>query len=189
MITQRRRVSTRFVRHTWGWVLTTSMSAPPSGHAPSAAAKRGTVVPRPRNLCFARLLDFARRTTPHHPPVAHRRPTSGPCAGWCVCHVCGCVGVGVSALLGGVELGANLITKKSGNIFRVGIFLDFVRLTTRTPHGGASYVRRARLNRIDPHRGGIERLTTPTTRTRAASASCSSTGPRPWRRTLRGRGG
>ena len=34
--------------------------------------------------------------------------------------------------------------KKSGNIFRVGIFLDFVWLTTRTPHGGASYVRRAR---------------------------------------------
>ena len=42
------------------------------------------------------------------------------------------------------------IPKKSGNIFRVGIFLDFVWLTTRTPHGGASYVRGARRNRIDP---------------------------------------
>ena len=29
------------------------------------------------------------------------------------------------------------LTKKSGKIFRVGIFLDFVWLTTRTPHGGA----------------------------------------------------
>ena len=35
---------------------------------------------------------------------------------------------------------------------RVGIFFDFVILTTRTPHGGASYVRRAKRNRIDPHR-------------------------------------
>ena len=43
-------------------------------------------------------------------------------------------------------------TKKSGNISRVGIFLDFVWLTARTegPHGGASYVRGARRNRIDP---------------------------------------
>ena len=47
--------------------------------------------------------------------------------------------------------------KKSGNIFRVGIFLDFVWLTTRTPH--RAYVRRARRNRIDRHGGGIERLT------------------------------
>ena len=37
----------------------------------------------------------------------------------------------------------------------MGIFLDFVRLTTRTPHG--AYVRRARRNRIDRHGGGIER--------------------------------
>ena len=49
-----------------------------------------------------------------------------------------------------------MITKKSGNIFRVGIFLDFVWLTTRTPHG--AYVRRARRNRIDRHGGEIERL-------------------------------
>ena len=46
--------------------------------------------------------------------------------------------------------------KKSGNIFRVGIFLDFVWLTTRTPRG--AYARRARRNRIDRHGGGIERL-------------------------------
>ena len=41
-------------------------------------------------------------------------------------------------------------------MFRVGIFLDFVWLTTRLPHG--AYVRRARRNRIDPPGGGIERL-------------------------------
>ena len=41
-------------------------------------------------------------------------------------------------------------------MFRVGIFLDFVWLTTRTPHG--AYVRRARRNRIDRHGGEIERL-------------------------------
>ena len=49
-----------------------------------------------------------------------------------------------------------MLTKKSGKCFRVGIFLDFVWLTTRTPHG--AYVRRARRNRIDRHRGEIERL-------------------------------
>ena len=53
-----------------------------------------------------------------------------------------------------------LLAKKSGKIFRVGIFLDFVWLTTRTPHG--AYVRSARRNRIDRHRGGIERLETRT---------------------------
>ena len=52
------------------------------------------------------------------------------------------------------------IMKKSGNVFRVGVFLDFVWLTTRTPHG--AYVRGARRNRIDPHGGGIERLATGT---------------------------
>ena len=42
------------------------------------------------------------------------------------------------------------ITKKrSGNIFRVGIFLDFVRLTTRAPHVGPQHVRRAKRSRID----------------------------------------
>ena len=49
-----------------------------------------------------------------------------------------------------------LLAKKSGKMFRVGIFLDFVWLTTRTPHG--AYVRRARRNRIDHHGGEIERL-------------------------------
>ena len=52
-----------------------------------------------------------------------------------------------------------LITEQSGNMLQVGIFLDFVRLATRTPHGVASYVRGARRNRIDRHGGGIERLT------------------------------
>ena len=57
-----------------------------------------------------------------------------------------------------------LLAKQGGNIFRVGVFLDFVRRsgTTRTPHGGASYVRGAKRNRIDPHRGEIERLETRT---------------------------
>ena len=52
--------------------------------------------------------------------------------------------------------GVALCTKKSGKMFRVGIFLEFVWLTTRTPHG--AYVRRARRNRIDRHWGEIERL-------------------------------
>ena len=50
----------------------------------------------------------------------------------------------------------------SGNIFQVGIFLDFVRLTTRTMHPHGAHVRGARRNRIDPHGGGIERLVTRT---------------------------
>ena len=55
---------------------------------------------------------------------------------------------------------SGLVTKQTGSISRVGIFLDFVWLTTRTmhPHGGASYVRGARRTRIDRHEGGIERL-------------------------------
>jgi len=46
-----------------------------------------------------------------------------------------------------------LLTRKGGNIFRVGIFLGFARLTTRTegPHGAC--VRRARRNRIGRHWG------------------------------------
>ena len=53
--------------------------------------------------------------------------------------------------------------KRGGNIFRVGIFLDFVWLTTRTPY--VAYARRAKRNRIDRHRGEIERLATrPATR-------------------------
>ena len=40
---------------------------------------------------------------------------------------------------------AALNTKQGGDVHRVGVFLGFVWLTTRTegPHGGASYVRRA----------------------------------------------
>ena len=56
-----------------------------------------------------------------------------------------------------------LRAKKSGKNFRVGIFLDFVWLTTRTMHPHGAYVRRARRNRIDPHGGEIERLVTRTT--------------------------
>ena len=44
---------------------------------------------------------------------------------------------------------------------------DFAWLPARTPHGGASYVRRAERNRIDRHGGGIERLATRTERRRA----------------------
>ena len=50
-----------------------------------------------------------------------------------------------------------IITKKSGDIFRVGIFLDFVRLATRTMHPHGAYVRGAKRNRIDRHWGGVER--------------------------------
>ena len=70
-----------------------------------------------------------------------------------------------------VHKGEDLFAKKSGNIFRVGIFLDFVWLTTRTPHG--AYVRRARRNRVDHHGGEIERLTT---RTCWANSSASHHG-------------
>ena len=56
----------------------------------------------------------------------------------------------------------DLITKKGGSVFRVGIFLDFVRLTTRTMHPHGAYVWTARRNRIEPHGGGIERPTTHT---------------------------
>ena len=63
----------------------------------------------------------------------------------------------------GAKCGGTL-PKKSGKIFRVGIFLDFVWLTTRTPHG--EYVRRAKRTRIDPPFGGIERLATGTSPTR-----------------------
>ena len=43
-------------------------------------------------------------------------------------------------------------------MFEACILLDFVRLTTRTPHGSASYVRGAERSRIDPHWREIERL-------------------------------
>ena len=40
-------------------------------------------------------------------------------------------------------------SKKSGNVFRVGIFLDSVTLSTRTMHPNGAYVRRAKRDRID----------------------------------------
>ena len=45
-----------------------------------------------------------------------------------------------------------LLTKKSGDAFRVGIFLDFdfVWLTTRAIHHHGAYVQGGRRNRIDP---------------------------------------
>ena len=55
-----------------------------------------------------------------------------------------------------VATSADLLAEKSGNICRVGIFLDFVWLTTRTPH--EAYVRRAKRTRIGRHRGEIERV-------------------------------
>ena len=69
-----------------------------------------------------------------------------------------CVELGGRApcVLGEEQTRPVLLAKKSGKNFRGGIFLDFVWLTTRTPHG--AYVRRARRNRIDRHGGEIERL-------------------------------
>ena len=53
--------------------------------------------------------------------------------------------------------------KKSGNIFRVGIFLDSVWPPARTPH-----------DRIDPHGGEIERLAARTRRSTSLSAPTTS---------------
>ena len=53
-------------------------------------------------------------------------------------------------------------TKENGKCFRVGIFLDFARSSTRTvgPHGGASYVQVSGRDRIGPQWNGgeIERM-------------------------------
>ena len=55
--------------------------------------------------------------------------------------------------------------KKKRQCFSGGCsFLDFVRLTTRTPHG--VYARRANRDRIDPHRCEVKRLMARTGRTR-----------------------
>ena len=43
--------------------------------------------------------------------------------------------------------------EKGRYVIRVGIILGFVRLTTRAPHGGASYVRGDKRHTIDPHGG------------------------------------
>ena len=50
--------------------------------------------------------------------------------------------------------------KKSGNVFRVGIYFDFFSPSARTPQGAD--VQMGGRNRIDRHRGGIERLGTRT---------------------------
>ena len=65
------------------------------------------------------------------------------------------------------------LTKKSGKIFRVGIFLDFVWLTTRTMHPHGAYVRGARRNRIDRHGGGIERLALQASPSRTGGWTCT----------------
>ena len=64
----------------------------------------------------------------------------------------------------GLPAGRQLITEQASNIFRVGIFLDFVWLTTRTMHPHGACARRARRNRIEPHWGEIVRLGTRTGR-------------------------
>ena len=70
------------------------------------------------------------------------------------------VGVGRHDHLDELGLQACFPTRE-GDVFRVGVFLDSVRRTTRTedPHGGASYVRGAKRSRIDPRWGEVERLT------------------------------
>ena len=57
-----------------------------------------------------------------------------------------------------------LLTKRSRKIFRVGIFFDFASSPTRTMHPHGAYVQMGGRNRIAPHLGGIERLTTRTMR-------------------------
>ena len=49
-----------------------------------------------------------------------------------------------------------LLTKESGSISRVGIFLDFVWLTTRTPHGGVTHRTRGEPNEIELLPIGVE---------------------------------
>jgi len=73
------------------------------------------------------------------------------------------------------------LTKKSGKLFWVGIFLDFVWLTTRTPHG--AYARGARRNRIDRHGGEIERLALQASAWASTAPSASGS----WASTGRGR--
>ena len=51
---------------------------------------------------------------------------------------------GVHAPAFAAVYGGYAITKKSGNMFRVGLFLDFIWLTTRTMHPRGAYVRRAK---------------------------------------------
>ena len=68
-------------------------------------------------------------------------------------------------------------SKKSDNIFRVGVFLDqylvVIRLTTRAPHG--AHVRRTRQNRIDRRSGLFYRSLPGTPPTASASTTAAST--------------
>ena len=102
------------------------------------------------------------KPAPQRPPL----PVNTACSRRPWCLPCTCTCPGPSSCRGSIScLGTRCTcSEKSGNIFRVGIFLDFVWLTTRTPHG--AYARRARRNRIDPHGGEIERLGTRTRRGR-----------------------
>ena len=60
------------------------------------------------------------------------------------------------------EGGSPLPTKKSGNIFRVGIFLDSVWLTTRTVHPHGAHCGGPDEMELTPHWGGIKLLATRT---------------------------
>ena len=129
----------------WG-----SASVPQGGHHVQALCWV-----QPGELCAARpgVPRHAAGFQRHHHPAGHARHVP-PCVPW----------VRRSReRFHHVQLQRTL-TKKSGKLFRVGIFLDFDRLTTRTPHG--AYVRGARRNRIDPHGGEIERLPTDPVRPR-----------------------
>ena len=118
------------------------------GHSPHALAAATALAPeRPRGTgstsprcSAARAASWSRQPAAIcrgvQPCTAARKPATD---------VCSCCSAHSSA---------DLVPKKSGNIFRVGIFLDFVGLTTRAPHGGAScrsasHVRGANRNRID----------------------------------------
>ena len=66
-------------------------------------------------------------------------------------------GRGVVARLAPQEV-QSLHAEARGNIMQVGEFLDSDRLTTRTPHGSASYVWGAQAKPMNPHRGVVDRL-------------------------------
>ena len=62
----------------------------------------------------------------------------------------------------------HLLTSKSGSMSRVGIFLDFVSPPARTPRG--AHAQMGGRDRIDPHRGGVEQLSS----RRVPAGACSS---------------
>ena len=81
------------------------------------------------------------------------------------------LGLGDAAvrLLGKLEdIALGLVARKSGDSFRVGIFLGFASESARTPHGVK--VQMGGRNRIDPRGGGIERLAA---RTGLGGAGCT----------------